>query len=115
MRKMIPQNYFPVFGRVPIQAPHVFAQKLVPQDFFPACIGFVPGGYNLDGLARKPNQAKSVKVLAGVPARVLANQGGRGTGAGKGVVAHLQTQLHVIADRLGFTSIPLSSAFREIS
>ena len=27
-----------------IQAPHVFAQKLIPQEFFPACIGFVPGG-----------------------------------------------------------------------
>ena len=43
MRKMIPQKYFPVFARVRIQAPHVFAQKLIPQDFFPACIGFVPG------------------------------------------------------------------------
>ena len=44
MRKMIPQKYFPVFARVRIQAPHAFAQKLIPQDFFPACIGFVPGG-----------------------------------------------------------------------
>ena len=43
MRKMIPQKYFPVFARVRIQAPHVFAQKLIPQEFFPACIGFVPG------------------------------------------------------------------------
>ena len=44
MRKMIPQKYFPVFARVPIQAPHVFAPKLTPQEIFPACIGFVPGG-----------------------------------------------------------------------
>ena len=44
MRKMIPQKSFPVFARVRIQAPHVFAQKLIPQEFFPACIGFVPGG-----------------------------------------------------------------------
>ena len=35
---------FPVFARVQIQAPHVFAKKLIPQQFFPACIGFVPGG-----------------------------------------------------------------------
>ena len=34
----------PVFARVRIQAPHVFAEKLIPQEFFPACIGFVPGG-----------------------------------------------------------------------
>ena len=38
--------YFPVFARVRIQAPHVFAQKLIPQEFYPACIGFVPGGYS---------------------------------------------------------------------
>ena len=31
-------------ARVRIQAPHVLAQKLIPQEFFPACIGFVPGG-----------------------------------------------------------------------
>ena len=43
MRKMIPQMYFPVFARVPIETPHVFAQKLIPQEIFPACIGFVPG------------------------------------------------------------------------
>ena len=43
MRTMIPQMYFPVFTRVRIQAPRVFAQELTPQDFFPACIGFVPG------------------------------------------------------------------------
>ena len=43
MWKMSPQKYFPVFARVRIQAPHAFAQKLVPQDFFLACIGFVPG------------------------------------------------------------------------
>ena len=42
--KIIPQKYFPVFTLVRIQAPHAFAQKLIPQDFFPACIGFVPGG-----------------------------------------------------------------------
>ena len=44
MQKMTPQKYFPVFARVRIQAPHVFAEKLIPQEFFPACIGFVPGG-----------------------------------------------------------------------
>ena len=41
---MLPQKYFPVFARVRIQAPHVFAQQVVPQEIFPACIGFVPGG-----------------------------------------------------------------------
>ena len=44
MRRMIPQKYFPVFARVRIQAPHAFAQKKIPQEVFPACIGFVPGG-----------------------------------------------------------------------
>ena len=34
----------PVFARVRIQAPHVFAQKLIPKEIYPACIGFVPGG-----------------------------------------------------------------------
>ena len=43
-REIPPQKYFPVFARVRIQAPHVFAQILIPQEFFPACIGFVPGG-----------------------------------------------------------------------
>ena len=42
--EIIPQKYFPVVARVRIQAPHAFTQKLIPQDFFPACIGFVPGG-----------------------------------------------------------------------
>ena len=42
--KWIPQKYFPVFARMRIQAPHVFMQKLIPQEFIPACIGFVPGG-----------------------------------------------------------------------
>ena len=44
MRKMIPQKDFPAFARVRIQAPHAFTQQLIPQYFFPACIGFVPGG-----------------------------------------------------------------------
>ena len=44
MQKMTPQKYFSVFARVRIQTPHVFAEKLIPQDFFPVCIGFVPGG-----------------------------------------------------------------------
>ena len=44
MQKMSSQKYFPVFARVRIQAPHVFTQKLLPQEKFPACIGFVPGG-----------------------------------------------------------------------
>ena len=29
---------------VRIQAPHVFEPKLIPQEIFLACIGFVPGG-----------------------------------------------------------------------
>ena len=37
----------PVFARVRIQAPHVLAQKLIPQGCFPACIGFVPGSTGL--------------------------------------------------------------------
>ena len=40
--KIIPQKYFPVFALMRIQAPHVFAQKSIPQEFSPACIGFVP-------------------------------------------------------------------------
>ena len=32
-RELPPHKYFPVF-----------AQKLIPQEIFPACIGFVPGG-----------------------------------------------------------------------
>ena len=44
MQKMAPQKYFPAFARVRTQAPHVFAKKLIPQEIFPACIGFVPGG-----------------------------------------------------------------------
>ena len=32
-----------------MQAPHVFAQKLIPQEYFPACIGFVPGGITNPG------------------------------------------------------------------
>ena len=44
MRKMIPQKDFPVFARVRMQAPSAFAQKLVSQEFFPARMGFVPGG-----------------------------------------------------------------------
>ena len=30
----IPQKYSPVFERVRIQAPHVLARKLLPQEFF---------------------------------------------------------------------------------
>ena len=30
-----------------MKAPHVFAQKVIPQEMFPSCIGFVPGG-NVD-------------------------------------------------------------------
>ena len=47
---MTPQKYFPVFAQVRIQAPHVFAQKLLPQEIFPACIGFAllgPGAKEL--------------------------------------------------------------------
>ena len=47
--KMIPLKYFPVFAQVRIQAPHVFARKLIHQEFFPACIGFVPGGTSIRG------------------------------------------------------------------
>ena len=31
--KIISRKYFPVFARVRIQAPHVFVQKLIPQEF----------------------------------------------------------------------------------
>ena len=51
--EIIPQTYFPVFVRVRIQAPHVFTRKLIPQENFPACIGFVPGG------TRKGRQTKT--------------------------------------------------------
>ena len=44
MQKMTPQKYFPVFARLRMQAPHAFAKKLIPQEIYPACIGFVPGG-----------------------------------------------------------------------
>ena len=44
MRKMIPQKYFPASARVRIEALHVFAQIFILQDFFPACLGFVPAG-----------------------------------------------------------------------
>ena len=50
MQKTTPQKYFPVFARVRIQAPHVFADKLIPQEDFPACIGFVPGGNSPDNI-----------------------------------------------------------------
>ena len=42
--KIIPQTYFPLFALMRIQAPHAFSRKLIPREFFPACIGFVPGG-----------------------------------------------------------------------
>ena len=42
--KIIPQTYFPVLALAQIQAPHAFAQTLIPQNFLPACLGFVPGG-----------------------------------------------------------------------
>ena len=32
--KMVLLKYFPVFARVRIQAPHAFAQKVIPQDSF---------------------------------------------------------------------------------
>ena len=42
MQKINPRIYFSVFARVRIQAPHVFTRHYFPQDFSPACIGFVP-------------------------------------------------------------------------
>ena len=59
---MTPQNYFPVFARMRIQAPHVFAEKLIPQEIFPACIGFVPGG----NLPRGPKDWKFSRFLSGI-------------------------------------------------
>ena len=53
MQKMTPLTYFPVFARVRIQALHAFAEKLIPQEFFPACIGFVPGGNSALGNVRR--------------------------------------------------------------
>ena len=32
-REIAPHKYFPVFAQVRIQAPHVFAQKLIPQEY----------------------------------------------------------------------------------
>ena len=32
--EIIPQKYLPVFAQVRIQAPHVFAQKLIPRELF---------------------------------------------------------------------------------
>ena len=48
MQRIIPHKNCPVFARVRMQAPCVFAQKkLIHQEFFsPASIGFVPGGYS---------------------------------------------------------------------
>ena len=62
--KIIPQNYFPVFALMRIQAPHVFAQKLIPQDFFPACIGFVPGGNREKGFETRNFKLCNVIILA---------------------------------------------------
>ena len=59
MQKMTPQKYFPVFARVRIQALHVFAEKLIPQEILPACIGFVPGG--------NPKNRKTTLNLANFP------------------------------------------------
>ena len=58
----IPQMYFPVFARVRIQAPHVFAQKFVAQDFFPASIGFVPGGNSENFKLGNSNKKKSTRT-----------------------------------------------------
>ena len=66
MQKMTPQKYLPVFARVRIQAPHVFAEKLIPQELFPACIGFVPGRFRicaLPGLLRIPVAAEHGKSI----------------------------------------------------
>ena len=57
MQRMIPLKYLPVFARVQIQAPHVFAQKLVPPEYFPACIGFVPGGTPFTYLLEKSSDS----------------------------------------------------------
>ena len=64
-REIPPQKYFPVFARVRIQAPHVFAQKLIPQEFFPACIGFVPGGIHQN--KAKMDFQEGTKPLRGSP------------------------------------------------
>ena len=47
---MAPLKYFPVFARVRIQAPHVFAKKLIPQETFSCMYWFCAGGY-LSGVA----------------------------------------------------------------
>ena len=62
---MTPQKYFPVFAQVRIQAPHVFSEKLIPQEFFPACIGFVPGGKWL-GVLSQPFVLQVVLGVGGV-------------------------------------------------
>ena len=57
MRKIIPLKYCPVFARVRIQAPHVFAQKLIPQELSPACIGFCRGVW------RRPELSERLGVI----------------------------------------------------
>ena len=44
MRKMIPINFF-LYSRECEYRPRMYSHKNYSQDFFPACIGFVPGGY----------------------------------------------------------------------
>ena len=45
MQKMTPQKYFPVFARVRIQAPHVFAKKINSPRMFSCMYWFCAGGY----------------------------------------------------------------------
>ena len=58
--------YFPVFALMRIQAPHVFAQKLIPQEFFPACIGFVPGG-RFRGNSQSRSNSRSGSRFSSLP------------------------------------------------
>ena len=64
MQKMTPQTYFPVCARVRIQAPHVFAKKLIPQELrFRG-----PGRRSLEARSKKSQKSPekvSKKVSAG--------------------------------------------------
>ena len=74
-RKMIPQKYSPVFARVQIQAPHVFAQKLIPQDFFLHVLVLCRGVFFLECVFLKTEAAvmshrsKVVRALLGTHSR----------------------------------------------
>ena len=54
MQKMTPQKYFPVFARVRIQAPRVFAKQNNSPRIFSCMYWFCAGGYPIDCLRACP-------------------------------------------------------------